>query len=91
MVAVSAAAHAIDGFYGDVDEHIPVSDALRATWKKNDTPRPSRILETLRAGFRVGNRTNEWPREFRWLAGLRDAAVHHGPKFNRSAPSGDRV
>ena len=77
MIAVSAAAHAIDALYGEVAPLIPLPDGMADRWKANRTARPSRILETLQVGCRLGKRTSEWPPAFRELYTLRDAAVHH--------------
>lgn len=86
MVAVSAAAHAIDAFYGTVEQHIDLDPKNPAAWRKNRTPRRSRILETLKAGFDIGSRATKWEEDLRWLFDLRDAAVHHE---SRIRPTGD--
>jgi hypothetical protein len=86
MIAVSAAAHAIDAFYGTVAYEFDVADELRAAWVKNKTSRRDRILETLKLGFDVGGKAKEWAGDFDWLFDLRDGAVHHESEFK---PVGD--
>ena len=41
LIAVSAAAHALDALYGEVKPSIPIDAALVETWRKNDLPRRS--------------------------------------------------
>ncbi len=76
MVAVAAAAHAIDGFYGSSKRFITLPPNMTATWAANGTKRSSRILETFKCGFALGSKGNTWPSEVRWLFDIRDAAVH---------------
>lgn len=82
MLAVAGSAHSIDGLYGEVKELIPIARAITATWERNKTPRHARIFETLKAGFRLGQRGGTWARELDWLFDARDFAVHHGPEFH---------
>jgi hypothetical protein len=53
MVAVSAAAHAIDALYGEVRPMVPIPAATTAAWASNGTPRHRRIFETLKLGCRL--------------------------------------
>jgi hypothetical protein len=77
LVSVCAAAFAIDALYGAVKPLIPVPAPSMKTWTDKHTSRDSRIFETLKLGFRMGDRTSTWPREFRWLfRQRRDHAVH---------------
>jgi hypothetical protein len=72
MVAVVAAAVAIDGFYGMVTDVVPTVQTSRA--------RPARhavIVETLKRGFRLGKIGHRWVGDFEWLFDARDHAVHH--------------
>jgi hypothetical protein len=73
MVAVSAASHAIDAFYGAVK--------IDNMWKQNRTARRAVILETLKLGFNVGKVAQRWHGEFRWLFNLRDGVVHPEEKW----------
>lgn len=45
MVAISAAAFAIDALYGEIRMMIPVPESLRALWSANRTARDERIYE----------------------------------------------
>ena len=73
MIAIAACAHALDGVYGAVKEHVHVQAASR--W--------ATVLETLKAGFVVRGSAGAgvWARKFEWLFDLRDAAVHHKEAF----------
>lgn len=86
MVAVSASAHAIDAFYGAVDQLAELPDELREAWKENRTKRAGRILETIKRAFKVGPRAANWSDDLVWLFDLRDAAVHHEPADHESVP-----
>jgi hypothetical protein len=86
LIAVSAAAHALDALYGAVKPSIPIARALTDTWKANKLPREKWILETLRHGFNVGPHTAHWATELDWLFDLRDAAVHPMEKFTPPMP-----
>lgn len=76
LVAVSSAAHTVDGFYGATAALIAVPAAERAAWARNRTPRPARIIETLKRGFDIGHYAAQWTADLRWLYRLRDSAVH---------------
>jgi hypothetical protein len=69
MVAVTAAAMAIDGLYGSIKDIIqpPRSDAAR----------PRQILEALKLGFKIGRKSEDWRVSLDWLFETRDYAVHH--------------
>ena len=86
MVAISGAAHAIDGLYGEIKTLVPVAPALAEQWKANGTSRPDQIFETLKLGCRLGSRTNLWPRQFKALYELRDPVVHHELRHQPVAP-----
>lgn len=72
MVAIVAAAHAVDGFYGSVVQVITPGTAQR---------RPRRILETLKRGFSVGEQGHRWLVDLDWLFERRDLAVHHAERL----------
>jgi len=91
MVAVSAAAHAIDGLYGEIRQFIPLPQGLQEAWTKQRTSRPDRIFETLKIGCKLGPRTHRWPPEFKALYKLRDPAVHHVVKHQATVPHPSRV
>lgn len=69
MIAVSAAAHALDAVYGSIKSRVASGTADR---------RPMRILEALRSGIELRGREGGggWAKEFEWLFDLRDAAIH---------------
>jgi hypothetical protein len=80
LVAVSAAAHALDALYAEL-KPLVVSAETAEAWKKNGTKRREQIRETLKLGFRIGD---EWRDDFQWLFDLRDDAVH--PDFSFGDP-----
>jgi hypothetical protein len=73
MEAISAAAHAIDGFYGAVK---PLVNPPRSNAKRH-----RQILETLKLGFAIGQHQNSWLTDLDWLFETRDGIVHHGEEF----------
>jgi hypothetical protein len=77
MVAISAAAHAIDAFYGATKEKVRTPSTTTDAWETNKSPRRSRIFEMLKFGCKLGSKTNSWPKECKWLYDARDAAVHY--------------
>jgi hypothetical protein len=76
MVAITASAFALDGFYGTVLQWIQLPEELLAAWSENHTARHARIFETLKRGFNIGRRSGSWPGELKWLFSYRDANVH---------------
>jgi hypothetical protein len=79
MVAISASAHSIDGFYGAVVEQINP--------RKSSAKRNRQILEALKLGFSVGRPAHTWLGELDWLFGIRDDTVHHGERLRPSVVS----
>jgi hypothetical protein len=92
LVAIGAAAYAIDGFYGSVRTLVnpPVPQSKRVSrWRRalgvllRGEPRRSRpkrsrqIVETLKLGFNIGAEWQGWMGEIDKLFDLRDDAVHH--------------
>jgi hypothetical protein len=55
MVAVSAAAFALDAFSETTRNYVPGMDELIRAWNKAGTSRHARVTETLRRGFRSDN------------------------------------
>lgn len=79
MIAISAAAHALDALYGSVKSRVPESTA---------EDRPMHIFDALRAAIYVRGSAGggRWAAELKWLFGLRDAAVHFEEKAMPSVP-----
>lgn len=73
LVAIVAAAHAVDGFYGSVTE-------LIGTQSKR-AKRPRKILESLKRGFEIGAEAERYRTELDWLFTCRDKAVHHSENY----------
>jgi hypothetical protein len=72
MVALTAAAFAMDAFYGALKPIIkpPLSKASR----------DKRVLELLKHGFKVGRGQRNWESQLKWLFTERDRCVHHSEK-----------
>jgi len=70
MVAIAAAAFALDGLYDQVRGLAPPRPA------KGRPKRQRLILETLKHAFAIGSYAQRWLVEFDWLDELRDPAVH---------------
>lgn len=72
MVTVSAAAHSLDGLYGQL-----ITPEIKADGPRPDSRREAHVRELLKRRFRIdGQLAQRWAPEFRWLFDLRDAAVH---------------
>jgi hypothetical protein len=88
LVAITAAAFAVDAWFGAVKPMIPLPPHLLAAWTKSGArpSRAARVSETLNAGFAVGPVAARWGRQLKWLYALRDGAVHHDSLFVEAAP-----
>jgi hypothetical protein len=71
MVAISAAAHALDALYGQL-----VTPDIKMAGPRDDKRREAHIRECLKRRFDTGKRDLEWVSGFQRLFDLRDAAVH---------------
>jgi hypothetical protein len=71
IVAISAAAHALDALYGQL-----ITTAIKSAGPKTGAGREAHIRECLKRRFHTGKRDQHWVAEFGWLFSLRDAAVH---------------
>jgi hypothetical protein len=86
MVAIVAAASALGGLAASVREH---SETARVDFAEG-TPPEAKILETLKRGFSVGAKADEWYAELKWLFGLRDPLVHPIEALREPVPHPDR-
>lgn len=57
MQTFAAAAIALDAFYGNVTQHLPVPEELRLQWRVNRTARYKQIAEVFRRAFKVDPRS----------------------------------
>ena len=76
MLAITASAMAINGFYGSTSQFISIPAATVASWNANRTKRSSVILETFKQGFKLQAKPTMWQGELEWLFDVRDAAAH---------------
>jgi len=83
MIASAAGAFAVDAFYASVKDRLPPDPEKEAAWAKNRTPRPRRIAETLRTGFRLTSTgfSKVLRPNLKKLFELRDWAVHPPARF----------
>jgi hypothetical protein len=90
LVAVAAAAFAIDSFYEEVKSDIPLPQATVSAWQSKGTARASRIIETLKRGFTIGRQASQWTSDLQRLYHLRDTVVHQRPALEPTMehPSG---
>ncbi len=75
LIAISAAAHAVEALFAELKPLVVTADAAKR-WKQNGTKRRGQIRETLRQGFRLVG--EHWGRDFDWLFDLRNAALDPG-------------
>jgi hypothetical protein len=76
MVAVSAAAHALDAFATAAREAGVIDDAVIEGWRAHRTPRAGQIHETICRTFNVRSWSRRWAKELQWLFRLRGETVH---------------
>ena len=76
LVAITAAAFALDAFYGTVKPMVSPP--------KSDAARERQILECLKLGFKIGKHAPRWQEELDWLFTTRDNAVHHSEELQET-------
>jgi hypothetical protein len=76
ILGCTASALAVDAFYGGFRQYVN-----RPAGLTEETSRNAWIVETAKAGFRLGPITNTAPRDLQWLYRLRDEAVHYGDRL----------
>jgi hypothetical protein len=82
MVAIAAAAFALDNFYAVASRYTPKIEELQREWSSAGTARYQRISETLRRTFKVGNAGAKALRKSLYeIFRLRDWAVHPAADF----------
>lgn len=82
LVAVVAAAFAVDAFYGATEAVCNVPPSTLERWAANKSGRAVRIFGTLHRGFKFDNRwAKAWRKEMGWLFTLRNRAAHHEPEL----------
>jgi hypothetical protein len=74
MIAIAAAAFAIDALYGTVKPLIKPPESSAA--------RERQILECLKVGFEIGPHAERWLKELDWLFEIRRNGVHHAEKLS---------
>jgi hypothetical protein len=85
MQAITAAAIAMDAFYGCVKERIEIPQETRDIWRKNRTARHAHVSEVLRLAFRIGPKSFARLRTtVKEIMRFRDLAVH--PSGEHDAP-----
>lgn len=82
MVAIAAAAFAIDALYATVNDMLDA--AQRPTFARG-VKRPGRIVETLKRALELGKLGAEWQTKVPGLFDLRDELVHFEGEFHEGA------
>jgi len=84
MVAIAAAAFALDNFADVIREFAPDIEATKAEWRKAGTARHKQISETIRRTFKI---SNKGARTLKPIVGevfrFRDWAVHPSGRFRQ--------
>jgi hypothetical protein len=88
LVAIAAAAFALDALYGAAKDLIPIPEAdgvhepddCDELDNNRKRKRARRVAECLRRGVSPGKLGESWPKRIRELYSTRDAAVHFGEK-----------
>lgn len=86
VVAVTAAAFAIDAWYIAVSPFISLPPDLVSAWSRSKPRHAGRMLETLKHGFALGPAGARWGKAMRQAFKLRDAAVHHTSRLQTPGP-----
>jgi hypothetical protein len=86
LVAVVAAAFAIDAWYIAVRDMAPLSTKTESGLRASSSPRRAWVIETLKAGFATGPTGASWGRGISEVYKLRDRAVHHTSDFHETTP-----
>jgi hypothetical protein len=82
LLAVTAAAATLEAFQASVARSWPILPELQRSWKKNRTPPPARLIETVKAAFIVDHsKTKDMRALFATIFKLRNRAVHPPPEY----------
>jgi hypothetical protein len=77
LVAICAAAFAIEALSRELDELVIVPPATLAAWRKKPPPADKQVLELLKLAVDPKGLVAGWKRELSWLFGVRGGAVHY--------------
>jgi hypothetical protein len=77
LVAICAAAFALEAFTRELDDLITPPPATLAAWQDNPPPADRQVLELLKLAVDPRGLVAMWTRELAWLFGVRGAAVHY--------------
>lgn len=85
-LATTTSAFAVDAFYGAAKDVAQVPQATRDKWKADPPARHRQILETLKAGSKLGAQTQPLGEEIKLLFKKRGALVHPPEQTTAGAP-----
>jgi hypothetical protein len=77
LVAICAAAFALEAFTRELDELITPPPATQAAWQRRPPSADRQVLELLKLAVDPRGLVTTWTRELAWLFGVRGAAVHY--------------
>jgi hypothetical protein len=86
LVAICAAAFALEALYRELDELGVVPAVTLAAWKANRLSDDKQILELLKLAVDPKGLVNSWQRELAWLFGVRGSSVHYRGSFEAPQP-----
>jgi hypothetical protein len=87
LIAVAAAAHALDALYGEIRDLV-LPDEVSRKWSddpRSGPSRPIKLQETLKHGCKIA--ADRWRVDLVRLFDLRDAAVHPQVQFRPPTPN----
>jgi hypothetical protein len=77
LVAICAAAFALEALSRELDELITIPPATLAAWQRKPPPADKQVLELLKLAVDPRGLVNVWKRELAWVFGVRGGAVHY--------------
>lgn len=77
LVAICAAAFALEALTRELDDLVSLPSATLAAWQRNPPPADRRVLELLKLSVDPRGVVAVWTRELAWLFGVRGGAVHY--------------
>jgi hypothetical protein len=77
LVAICAAAFALEAFTRELDDLITLPPATQAAWQRNPPAADRQVLELLKLAVDPRGLVSTWTRELAWLFGVRGDAVHY--------------
>lgn len=77
LVAICAAAFALEALTRELDDLVTLPPATLAAWQRNPPPADRHVLELVKLSVDPRGLVAMWTRELAWLFGVRGGAVHY--------------